>query len=107
MSTLSVVLTHHDQFVRPTGHRWRKAVAKVKARRPMTCTLCDAPIDLTLSYPHPMSFSVDHTLALASGGDPYDQRNLEPAHLIHNIQKSDHANWHLIDTSNWITGEDP
>jgi len=73
----------------------------------MLCALCDQAIDLTLAYPHPYSFSVDHTLALVRGGDPYAQSNLEPAHLIHNIQKSASANWHLIDTSNWITDEDP
>ena len=92
---------------KPIGHRWRKAVALVRNRKPMVCTLCSQPIDLTLRYPHPYSFSVDHTVALANGGSPYDQANLEPAHLIHNMQKGASANWTILDTSGWIDEDEP
>jgi hypothetical protein len=73
----------------------------------MVCTLCAQPIDLSLAYPDPWSFSVDHTVAIAEGGDPYEPKNLEPAHLIHNIQKSTRSHWSAIDASAWIADEDP
>lgn len=41
------------------GHRWEKLKARVK-REESVCHLCGQPIDKTLEWPHPMSFSVDH-----------------------------------------------
>jgi len=74
----------------------------------MICTLCAAPIDLTIKHPDPWSFSVDHTSAIANGGDPYADENLEPAHLIHNIQKGTKPFWDGgPDMTLWITDEDP
>lgn len=58
---------------------------RVKAGEP--CWLCGEPIDLTLKYPHPMSFTVDHVTPTSHGGaDDYDQ--LMPAHNAHNRERS-------------------
>lgn len=65
----------------------RKRIAqRVRAGEP--CALCGQPIDLSLRYPAPMSFVVDHILPTAHGGsDHYDQ--LQPAHARCNRQRSD------------------
>lgn len=41
------------------GARWRRLVANVRMRRAKCCR-CGQPIDYTLEYPDPNSFSVDH-----------------------------------------------
>jgi 5-methylcytosine-specific restriction endonuclease McrA len=41
------------------GSRWRKLVAEVRARHD-PCWLDGMPIDYSLEYPHPDSFTVDH-----------------------------------------------
>lgn len=63
------------------GHRWRQLVAQVRREEGRTCWLCPDPIDLTLSYPHPRSFSVDHVIPLEQGGAPLDRTNVRAAHL--------------------------
>lgn len=70
------------------GHRRRKAVAKQK-RASKVCYLCGGPIDVTLPKEHPMSFQLDHRLALAAGGDPWDPTNHGSTHRACNRAKSD------------------
>ena len=41
------------------GRPWTRLVANVKMRR-RPCCRCSQPIDYTLAWPHPDSFSVDH-----------------------------------------------
>jgi 5-methylcytosine-specific restriction endonuclease McrA len=41
------------------GGRWKKLTAEVRARRELCCR-CWQPIDYSLAYPDPHSFSVDH-----------------------------------------------
>lgn len=53
------------------------------------CAICGQPVDKTLSYPHPMSATVDHIIPVARGGHPSDISNLQLAHWICNRQKSD------------------
>lgn len=51
----------------------------------LTCVLCLEPIDLSLQFPDPMSFSSDHIDAVARGGD--NRGELEPMHLDCNRRK--------------------
>jgi len=64
----------------------RKRVGqRVKAGEP--CWFCKAPIDLTIPYPAPGSFTVDHATPTSLGGsDDYDL--LRPAHNRCNRQRS-------------------
>jgi len=74
-----------DRVVRPSGPRWRKLVANVRAKR-QACCRCWQPIDYSLDYPHPDSFSVDHYPCPLST-HPWlaeDPGNLHAAHLVCN-----------------------
>ncbi len=63
----------------------RRIAAQVKAGEP--CCFCGQPIDLSLPYPHPMSFTVDHAVPTSHGGtDDYD--GLRPSHAHCNRQRS-------------------
>jgi len=64
----------------------RKRVGqRVKAGEP--CWFCGAPIDLTIPYPAPMSFTVDHATPTSLGGSD-DYGRLRPAHNHCNRQRS-------------------
>jgi len=52
------------------------------------CKLCDEPIDLSLTVPHPMSLTLDHIIPLARGGT-HEPSNVQLAHFICNSRKSD------------------
>lgn len=75
---------------RPSGPRWRKLKANVRARHE-PCIRCGQAIDYTLTWPDPGSFSVDHY--------PYpyathahlaeDPANLRAAHLRCNQSAGD------------------
>ena len=52
-----------------------------------TCAICGAPLDMSLSFPHPMSASIDHIIAVANGGHPSSLDNLQVVHLICNQLK--------------------
>ena len=55
----------------------RRIAQQVRAGEP--CAICHRPIDLTLRYPHPEAFTVDHCTPTSLGGtDDHDQ--LRPAH---------------------------
>jgi hypothetical protein len=66
--------------------RARKRIALlVEAGEP--CCFCKQPIDLTLRYPDPWSFTVDHSTPTSHGGtDDYDL--LRPAHNRCNTKRS-------------------
>lgn len=52
------------------------------------CQLCGEHIDLSISYPDPMYFSIDHVIPLSKGGhDHFD--NVQSAHMICNQEKKD------------------
>lgn len=53
------------------------------------CGICGQPVDKTLTYPDPMSKTVDHIIPIAKGGHPSDLSNLQLAHRCCNRQKSD------------------
>lgn len=72
------------------GRRWARLKAEVKARRGPCCR-CGQPIDYTLAWPHPNSFSVDHYPHPRST-HPHlaeDPGNLQPAHLVCNQSAGD------------------
>jgi hypothetical protein len=66
--------------------RARKRIAQqVKAGQP--CCFCHQPIDLTLPWPDPWCFVVDHSTPTSHGGtDHYD--GLRPAHNQCNTKRS-------------------
>ena len=69
-----------------SGRRWRRLVAEVRARRGHCCR-CGQPIDYTLEWPDPDSFSVDHYPHPVST-HPHlaeEPSNLAPAHLHCNV----------------------
>ncbi len=64
----------------------RRVAVRVRAGEP--CALCREPIDLSLRYPDPLSFTVDHVVPTNRGGtDDYEQ--LRPAHFRCNRTRSD------------------
>lgn len=69
------------------GHKNAKLRAEVLARYGARCHLCQQPIDLTLKYPHPMSYEVDHLWPVSKGGPMYDPATCRPAHRRHNGQR--------------------
>ncbi len=63
----------------------RRVAQRVRGGEP--CVFCDLPIDLSLPWPDPMCFVVDHAIPTSHGGrDDYDQ--LRPAHNAHNRARS-------------------
>lgn len=69
------------------GKRWERLKAEVKARRG-PCCLCQQPIDYSLSWPDPGSFSVEHIKPWHDY--PHlreDPANLAGAHLGCNTSK--------------------
>lgn len=65
---------------------YRRKAAALKAQG-HPCWLCGEPIDYRLRWPHPMSFSADHVVALANGGELLGE--LRAAHLAHNSSRGD------------------
>ena len=64
-----------------TSRRFRSLRENLR-RQKLPCHLCSQPIDYTLDWPHPGSFTVDHRKPLST--HPHlaeDPRNLAPAHL--------------------------
>lgn len=69
-------------MTRPRGKRWRRLVRQVRARHEHCCR-CQQPIDYSLTYPDPGSFSVDH-YPYALSTHPWlaeEPTNLRAAHL--------------------------
>ena len=72
-----------------TRDQHRAAIRRTKP----ACGICEQPIDYTLRSPDPMSFEVDHILALHNGGtDTLD--NKQASHRMCN-----RAKWHTIETA--------
>ncbi|WP_166442068.1 HNH endonuclease signature motif containing protein [Nakamurella flava] len=55
----------------------RRIAQRVRAGEP--CCLCGQPIDLSIAYPDPWSFTVEHTTPTSRGGTD-DYEGLAPAH---------------------------
>jgi hypothetical protein len=65
--------------------RYRKDNARLKRTLPPICRWCGDAIDLALIHPNPMSWSADHVVPLALGGDLYGVR--VPMHLVCNNKR--------------------
>ena len=69
-----------------TRDRHRSAIRRTKP----PCGICEQPIDYDLKSPDPMSFEVDHVVALYNGGtDTLD--NKQASH-----RKCNRAKWHGV-----------
>lgn len=85
-----------DDRRRANYHKRRalKALAPAEDVRPKVvydrdswiCGLCSLPVDSSLSYPDPMSASLDHILPLSRGGH-HTYENTQLAHLSCNVRK--------------------
>lgn len=74
------------------GRPYRRAKARVR-RTQNVCHLCGCPIDKTLRWPHPMSFSVDHIEPYSLRPDlARDPVNLAASHLACNSAKGNGTN---------------
>jgi 5-methylcytosine-specific restriction endonuclease McrA len=63
------------------GARWVRLKAEVRARR-RACCLCGQPIDYSLQWPDPGSFSVQHLKSWDAHPElREDPANLDAAHL--------------------------
>ena len=65
------------------GRKVARLRAAVIATHGSTCVLCHQPIDLTLAWPDPMSFSIEHLDSRSHGGSDW-LANLRPSHLTCN-----------------------
>jgi 5-methylcytosine-specific restriction endonuclease McrA len=62
----------------------RKAVIAERDR--WKCQLCGKKVNKTLRAPHPMSWSIDHIVAISVGGE-HSYANTQLAHLGCNVAK--------------------
>lgn len=65
----------------------RQVYARDRATPGYTCPVCQRPIDWTLTWPDPMSRSVDHSHETQDGGALTDLDNLWSTHLACNSSK--------------------
>lgn len=63
----------------------RDALKRQGMARDTPCHLCGKPIDYTLDFKHPMSFTADHLAPVATGGSMTGQ--LAPAHRSCNSRR--------------------
>ncbi|XCB30293.1 hypothetical protein RQN30_02345 [Arcanobacterium hippocoleae] len=68
-----------------SGDRARKMKLLVLSTYGSRCAKCGHVIDLNVSYPDPMSFSLGHQLPLSKGGSD-ELANLRPEHRVCNIK---------------------
>ena len=77
-----------------SGGAWRRKRAMFRRRCErdnLPCALCGEPIDYTLAWPHPRSFTVDHIIPI-SQLPPGDRRRedmtlFQPAHSYCNTSR--------------------
>lgn len=75
------------------GKAYRRQSAALKRRTEregLVCAWCKAPIDTTLPATHPLSFTMDHPIAVANGGHLTRQEGV-PMHRSCNAKKGDGA----------------
>lgn len=68
------------QFIEPVS---KKVIAE---RDKWVCGLCRKRVDPRLQWPHPMSWSLDHIIPIACGGE-HSYANTQLAHLRCNVSK--------------------
>lgn len=71
-----------------TNARERKRVTDHVRARGRPCCICTHPIDYSLSWPNPRSFSVQHILPRSARPDlTFDVANCDAAHLDCNVSQ--------------------
>lgn len=81
------------------GRPWRRLREQVR-RTESVCAKCALPIDPTLEWPHPQSFSVDHIEPVSLRPELANVRsNLQAMHLGCNSSKGDGAARPTTETS--------
>lgn len=70
-----------------TGHQYNKLREQMKRDGTNVCHLCGNDIDLSIPYPGPQSWSLDHIVPVSRGGDPLEPANCAEAHKICNERK--------------------
>ena len=79
--------------MRGTSARWAKIRDAQKSRR-LPCNLCGQPIDYSLKWPHPQSFSADHIRPYEHNPDlRLDPGNVQSSHLRCNQSKGDNQHY--------------
>lgn len=68
----------------------REKAKAMRSMKPVICSLCSEPIDMTLPYYHKMAWTLEHVTPLAAGGHVMG-RTL-PAHRSCNSKKGDGRN---------------
>lgn len=63
-----------------SGDRGRKMKALLVSMYGAKCYKCGQPIDLSITYPDPLSLSIGHQKPLSKGGGD-EVENLRPEHL--------------------------
>lgn len=78
----------HKRRAQKLGNGWEHYLrSEIFERDGWICYLCESDIDPTLSWPHPMSASIDHVVPLSRGG-PDTRANVKASHLRCNLRKS-------------------
>lgn len=76
-------------MARGSDRLWRKVAANQRAKG-LPCHHCGQPIDYSLEWPHPQSFSADHLRPWARHPElRYDPGNVVSSHLLCNQVKGD------------------
>jgi 5-methylcytosine-specific restriction endonuclease McrA len=76
-------------MTRGSDRQWR-AVAKAQRAKHLPCWHCGQPIDYTLKWPDPNSFSADHLKPYVRHPElRYDPGNVVSSHLLCNQKKGD------------------
>lgn len=76
-------------MARGSTRLWREVAANQRAKH-LPCYLCGQPIDYSLHWPNPSSFSADHLRPYAHNPDlRTDPGNVVSAHLLCNQKKGD------------------
>lgn len=75
-------------FANKTIRDKRRAQVAEQVRQGTPCIWCRQPIDLTLKYPDPMSFTAEHFIPTSKGGTD-DLDNIVPAHSRCNLKRQD------------------
>lgn len=68
------------------GHRAYRRKRKILERKGLPCFWCGYPIDYSLPYTDPMSYTADHPVPISAGGHLVKQ-DLEPMHRACNAKK--------------------
>lgn len=69
------------------GHRRRQLSDWLRSQG-NPCHICGQAIDYSLPSTNPMSFSVDHVIPIARGGEEFSKGNIKAAHKICNMKKN-------------------